>query len=198
MFLPAPPENSAVGALYEEGRSSDGYVMNLIRLWAWRPDVYEVFLEARETLRAKTTLSAREIAILNATTASRLGDAYCSIAWGTRLANLSDIETATALLRREETPALDVRERALVDWSTKIVGDPNATTREDVEALVAAGFSEREVVEATMFVSFRLAFGTFNSALGARPDRQLADAAAPGLLASITYGRSVDDVSTVA
>ena len=193
MFVPNPPVDDAVRALYDEARSEDGYVMNLVRLWGWRTDVCRAFTETRQQLAARTTLSAREIAVLNATTASRLGDGYCSIAWGTRLAKLTDDTTAGALLRRDATPALSVRERALLTWASSVVANPNGTKREDVEALRAAGLSEREIVEATLFVSFRLAFSTTNAALGARPDRELADAAPAAVLASVTYGRAVDD-----
>lgn len=191
MFLSDPPNDDAVRALHDEARLEDGYVMNFIRLWAWRPDVFRAFRDARTLLAARTALSPREIAILNSTTASRLGDAYCSIAWGTKLASLSNAATAAALLRRDDTPELSLRECALVSWASAVVANPNHTTRADVETLRTAGFSEREIFDATLLVSFRLAFGTVNDALGAGPDRQLVDAAPPDILASVNYGRAV-------
>ena len=39
------------------------------------------------------------------------------------------------------------------------------------------GLGDREIFEATAFVAFRLAFSTINDALGAAPDKQLADTA---------------------
>jgi hypothetical protein len=75
-----------------------------------------------------------------------------------------------------------------------VVEDPNATTREDVEELKAAGLSEAEIFEATLFVAFRLAFSTVNDALGTRPDRRLAQSVPPAVLASVTFGRAVEDV----
>jgi alkylhydroperoxidase family enzyme len=151
--------------------------MNLVRVWAWRPAVHAAFLEARKALVGRTSLSKGEIAVLNAATASRRGDAYCSIAWGTRVAELSDAETAAALLKGEETPRLSDREVALARWAELVVRNPNATVRGDVDALRAAHLSEREIVDATLLVAFRLAFTTVNGALGAQPDRQLADEA---------------------
>jgi uncharacterized peroxidase-related enzyme len=192
MFLSSPPEDDAVRALLAEAVSDDGYVMNYVRLWAWRPEVHAAFSAARELLASKALLSAREIATLNSTTASRIGDAYCSIAWGTKLADLSDAATAAALLRGNDTPALTGRERALHGWASAVVEDPNSTTREDIEALRAAGLSEAEIFEATLFVAFRLAFSTVNDALGARPDRQLAQSAPAPILASVTFGREVE------
>jgi alkylhydroperoxidase family enzyme len=193
MFLSKPPLGDTVKALYEKATVEDGYVMNYIRLWSWRADVHAAFSEARGLLSATSSLSKREIAILNATTASRAGDSSCSIAWGGKLADVSDVATAAALLQGRETPAFADRERALISWAAKVVEDPNGTTREDIEALKASGFSEREIFEATLFVAFRLAFMTVNDALGAQPDRRLAASASPAILASVTFGRAVDD-----
>lgn len=193
MFLANPPADDAVRALFYEGESEDGYVMNFLRLWAWRPDVHVAFAGVKELLASKTQLSEREIAILNSTTASCVGDSYCSIAWGTKLADVCDDTTAAALLRGDDIPALSPRERALAVWARAVVEDPNATTRDDVEALRAVGLSDQEIFEATVVVAFRIAFTTVNDALGAQPDRQLAQTAPPAVLASVTFGRPVDD-----
>ncbi|HEY0382200.1 MAG TPA: hypothetical protein VGC72_08370 [Candidatus Elarobacter sp.] len=175
--------------MYAEDRDQDGYVMNLTRLWAWRPDVDAAFLKARTVLLGGTTLSKREIAVLNVATASRRGDAYCSIAWGTRLAELADGETAGALLRGDETPRLSAREVALARWAELAVSNPNSTAADDVGKLYDAGLSDREIVDATLFVAFRLAFTTVNAALGAQPDSRLAGAAPRDVLSNVTFGR---------
>jgi len=193
MFLSVPPEDDAVRTIFANVESEEGYVMNFVRLWAWRPDIHVAFSNARQLLASTTQLKARDIAILNASTASTIGDAYCAIAWGTRLAALSDTATAAALLQGNDAPALTERERALQAWATAVVSDPNSTTREDVQAMRAAGLTEAEIFEATLFVAFRLAFTTVNDALGARPDRRLAHEAPAPVLASVTYGRAVEE-----
>lgn len=195
MFLSNPASDNAVQTLLDASKSEDGYVMNFVRLWAWRPDVHAAFSAARKLLASKSHLSAREIAALNATTASSAGDSACSIAWGTKFADLCDASTAAALLRGDDAPGLTRRERALRAWASSVVEDPNATTREDIEGLRAAGLSDQEVFDATVFVAFRLAFCTVNDALGARPDRQLVEAAPAAILASVTYGRAADEAS---
>lgn len=193
MFLSDPPADDAVLTLLQQAQSDDGYVMNYVRLWAWQPDVHRAYSNARQLLASKTRLSAREVAILNSATASRLGDSSCSLAWGSKLAGLCDDATAAALLRGGDTPALTARERALSTWAAAVIADPNGTTRADIEALRAAGLSEQEVFDATVLVAFRLAFCTVNDALGVRPDRKLAQDAPPAVLASVTFGRKVDD-----
>ncbi len=47
MFLSDPPAPDLAGALYQEDRVSDGYVMNLTRLRAWRHGVLKAFAGVR-------------------------------------------------------------------------------------------------------------------------------------------------------
>ena len=76
-----------------------------------------------------------------------------------------------------------------MDWARQVVRDPNATTGDDVERLRAAGLGDR-IFEATAYIAFRLALSTVNDALGAAPDKQLADAASDQVRHAVTYGRA--------
>jgi uncharacterized peroxidase-related enzyme len=187
-FLADPPEEPAVVAAYEADTAADGYVNNLTRLWCWRPDVMASFQDLRAELLGGSALSPREVAVLVAATAAARGDSYCALAWGARLAALSDDATAAGVLRGGAAD-LSGREAALAGWARQVVRDPNATTAADVAALRAAGLGDREVFEATVLVALRLAFSTVNDALGARPDRELAENAPPLVRAAVDYGR---------
>ena len=50
MLLKTPPDTDARLALYSRDVAEDGYVANLTRLWAWRPDVYDAFSSVRTVL----------------------------------------------------------------------------------------------------------------------------------------------------
>jgi len=198
MFLDEPREDPAVAALYRGDLDEDGFVMNLTRLWAWRPDVARAFGELRQALGAHTTLTPRERAVIVCATVSSLGDSYRALAWGRRLAEDSDAGTAAAVLGSGEPEALTAREKALAAWARQVVRSPNATKASDVEHLRAAGLSEREVFEATALAAFRVAFSTVNDALGARPDWQLAAAAPEPVRAVVSYGREPASAPEVA
>ncbi len=86
---------------------------------------------------------------------------------------------------------MSARDRALAAWARKVVKNPNGTVPADVDALRQAGLAEREIVEATLFVAFRLAFSTVNDALGAQPDWQLGAAAPPEVAEAVDFGRPV-------
>ena len=190
MFLEEPGTPEAA-AFLEKERAQSGYVMNLERGWAWRPDVAEGFAELRKQLIVNSTLSPREVALLVCASVSALGDSYCSLAWGAKLAKLADAPLAAKVLGNEDAAGLTAREAALRIWAGQVVADPNSTRAADVDALRVAGLSDKEIFEATAFIAFRVAFSTVNDALGALPDAQLAADAPPEVRSAVTYGRAV-------
>jgi len=196
MFLRAPQASDANSALYSRDVADDGYVANFTRLWAWRPDVFDGFSSLRSLLIEQAALSLRERAILVCATAANLGDSYCALAWGAKLASETDATTAAQVVQRKEAQELTARERALALWAGKVVREPNATTVTDVDLLRAAGLTDQEIFDVTVFVAFRLAFSTVNDALGARPDWELAAAAPASVRDAVNYGRTVSERAT--
>jgi uncharacterized peroxidase-related enzyme len=174
--------------VHEESLASDGYVPNYVRVWCWRPDVLQAFAKLRADLLADSMLSGREVAVLVAATASKLGDSYCSLAWGEKLADAADEGTAVDVIRGGDS-GLSEREAALTAWSRKLVADPNSTTEADVQGLRDAGFGEREIFEATVWIGLRLGFSTINDALGLQPDAQLFERVPAGVRDAVSFGR---------
>jgi uncharacterized peroxidase-related enzyme len=188
-FLADAPVSDASEAAFAADRETDGYVANHTRLWAWRPDLRADFLALRSGVMSSSTLTDRDWAVLVTSTASQLGDSYCSLAWGDKLASATDADTAAAVIAGGKGSALSERELALADWARQLVRDPNATSREDIDRLRAVGLDEREIFEATAFVAFRLAFSTINDALGATPDEQLREQVPAAVRAAVNFGR---------
>jgi uncharacterized peroxidase-related enzyme len=190
MFLPPPESTEAVERVYKSSADAQGFVMNLVTAWAWRPDVFESFAALRGQLTSASSLTKRDQAILVCATASQLKDSYCSLAWGKTLAGQASAAAAAAVLAGADDAGLTARDRTLAAWARKVAAAPNTTTPSDVAALRDIGLDERAIFEATAFVAFRLAFSTINDALGAAPDWQLVSAAPPEVSAAVTYGRT--------
>jgi uncharacterized peroxidase-related enzyme len=189
MFISAPASSAAVERLYQESEKSEGFVMNLTRAWAWRPEVFQAFAQVRSKLMQDTSLSKRELAVLVCATAAQLGDSYCALAWGRTLTREADAAAAAAVIDAGDAPSLTPRDRALAAWARQVVRDPNGTKREDIEALHAAGLDDREIFDATAFVAFRLAFSTVNDALGVAPDAELAKQVPQEVRQAVAFGR---------
>ncbi len=188
-FLQLPPASEATVLFYKSDLDPLGYVQNLSRLWAWRPEVEAAFASLRSDLTSNSSLSPRELAVLVCATAASLGDSYCALAWGKRLAQVTSPAIAATVIRASDSGDLTARDQALAAWARKVTRNPNGTTPEDVQTLRAAGLSDREIFEATTFIAFRVAFATINDALGARPDWQLAAGVPPEVLGAVTFGR---------
>lgn len=189
MFLHAPADTDTRARLCQANRDELGFVMNLTKVWAWRPDVSQAFAALRALLIDASTLTPREQAVIVCASAATLGDAYCSLAWGTKLASASSSATAAAVLAGHDGEGLTRRENALGAWARKVVEDPNGTTAQDVQALRASGLLDAEIFDATALTAFRLAFSTINDALGAEPDQQVAQAAPAAVRQVVCFGR---------
>ena len=105
-FLDEPPASEATAQAYEADLESDGCVENLTRLWSWRPELYDSFVGQRTQLMASSALTDRDWAVLVTATAEQRGDSYWALAWGPRLAKLSDDETAAQVIAGTVNDAL--------------------------------------------------------------------------------------------
>jgi SAM-dependent methyltransferase/alkylhydroperoxidase family enzyme len=189
-FLAVPNPSAATQRLYDEDLDEVGYVMNASRLWAHHPGAHDGLFDLLGQAVRAGSLTFRQRGILVAACASALGDSYCSLAWGNKLAGEAGADLAAAVLRGDDH-RLDPSERALARWARHITRDPNATDAHDVGALREAGFDDEQIFAITLFVALRIAFSTVNDALGAHPDRQLGESVPGPVREAVTYGRPV-------
>lgn len=189
MFIQSPPDSTETKKVYQSSAAGQGFVMNLTRAWAWRPEVFEGFAALRNQLTQGSSLTKRDLATLVCAMAAELGDAYCALAWGCTLAHEADADVAAAVIGNGNANHLNERDHALAVWARKMVADPNGTRASDVQALRDVGFGDREIFEITAFVAFRLAFSTVNDALGIEADAALLDKAPAPLREAVRFGR---------
>lgn len=192
MFIDEPGPSPEREAFYRKDIEDVGYVMNLTRLWAWIPPIYDGLFDLLDRSAKIGDLTYRDKGILITAMASRMGDSYCSLAWGTRLAEATDPATAAAIVIGQRSESMTLRDSVLASWARKLATDPSSTTQEDVDDLRRAGLSDRQIVAATAYVALRGAFSTFNDALGAAPDLEKAQAAPTEVVDAITFGRPAD------
>lgn len=187
--LDGAPPSQATAALEAEDLEDLGYVMRATRVWAHAPELHAQWAEAVAAAASAAGLGFRDKGVLVAATASEMGDAYCALAWGARLASSAGDDVAVAVLEGDEA-ALAERDRALATWARHVVRDPNATTGADVDALRTAGLDDRQILGATVYVALRQAFSAVNDALGAAPDLRLAEDASEAVRDAVRWGRA--------
>jgi alkylhydroperoxidase family enzyme len=187
-FLHEPPVSAGVRALYDEDLAEDGYVWNASRLWAHQPGTLEHLFDVMGEAFGPSGLSVRQQGILVTAAASALGDSYCSLAWGAKLAGASDAAVAAGVLTGSDTGLAD-QEKAIAAWARKVARGPNATTPADIQALRESGLGDGQIFAITAYVALRLAFSTVNDALGCQPETQLARSLPRDVRDAVTYGR---------
>lgn len=191
-FLEVPRTTAEVQGLYERELADAGFVMNASRLWAYQPATHDRLFQLMQQSIEPLGLTRRQRGILITACASTLGDAYCSLAWGTKLAEDADAATAAAVLRGDDGD-LSMSEQAMAAWARTVAGDPNRATGADVQALRDAGYGDEQIFAITVFVALRLAFSTVNDALGARPDAAYRSLAPAAVRDAVGYGRPIAD-----
>lgn len=161
-----------------------GFVMNATRLWAHLSPAKQSLFDLMEMAANRASLTHRQRAVLVTATATTLGDPYCSLAWGSRLAADAGVDVATNIIRGRQDLLAD-EDRVLAEWARKVVDDPTATTAHDVDLLRARGFTDDQIFALTVYIALRVTFSMVNDSLGARPDQALIARAPEELARSI-------------
>lgn len=193
-FLAAQAPDADARRLFDEDAEELGYVMNVSRLWAYQPLTLRHLFDLMGETYAIDHLTFRQRGILVTACASTLGDSYCSLAWGTKLAAKADAETAAGVLLGSDD-RLTSEEQAMAQWARQVVRAPNRIQPADVQAMRDAGYSDAQIFGITAYIALRMAFSTVNDALGARPDSALRTSAPKQILDAVNYGRAIDDES---
>ncbi|TQL67900.1 alkylhydroperoxidase family enzyme [Nocardioides albertanoniae] len=175
--------------LYAADVADDGYVWDLTRLWAHLPEAKEQLVGLFASSAEAAGLTSRDRAVIVIAQAAAIGDSYCAVAWGRRLTDWTDPQTAIAALTGDEEPFSE-RERALADWARTVARSPGSTTPGDVQRLRDVGISDAQIMALTVFAGLRTAFSSINDALGARPDPALTDTLDPAVRSAIRWGRT--------
>lgn len=193
-YLAAPPPGDDADRLFAEDVADVGYVMNASRIWAYSPKMLDGLFELMRMATSVPGLTSRQRAILVAATCSTLGDSYCSLAWGSRLARASTARIAADVIEGDYRE-LTTKDQALASWAGAVTRDASHTTQADVQALRDVGYSNAQSFAITAFISLRIAFASVNDALGARPDAALRDTSPQPVLRAVDFGRPIEDAS---
>jgi SAM-dependent methyltransferase/alkylhydroperoxidase family enzyme len=191
-FLRAAEVTPEAQRLFDNDLGGTGYVTNSTRLWAHSPAALEQLSDLLGAVTVAGSLTLEQRSVLVTAAASALGDSYCSMAWGRKLADAVGPDVAAGVISGG-VDGLGERERALAKWARLVATDANAIAADDVQALRDAGLEDSQIFAITAFVALRVAFSTVNDALGALPDHELGASLPDPVRSSVTFGRPVDE-----
>lgn len=111
-------------------------------------------------------LPLKEMVVFNVS--ARNGARYCSACHAQNVLNLDktvEFADLRSFLQENTSLQLPAYYRTVVDFSTKVVTDPNALTDEDFEELMDEGFSMEEIGEIIAVVDLATMFNIYTSSL---------------------------------
>ena len=152
-------EDEADGPLaeiYQRIRKQRGKVANILKLHSLNPTSLQAHLNLYMAILFSDCAISREDAELLATVVSaKNGCGYCTRHHGEALnhywKNPERVERVAIDYRNEK---LTVKQRTMLDFGTKLTRVPQQMVHGDQQALRDAGYSDREILDITLIVSY--------------------------------------------
>ena len=169
-FFPVPGDDELPGdlqSLFRKAREKLGFVPNVFRQYAYRPERFSTWFAHYLPLHDPTeTLGTADREMIAVVVSAVNRCTYCLVSHGHDLrAALGDPVTADHITFNWRTADLDERQRAICAYVEKLSANPAEMSRADLDGLTAVGLSTEEVwdvVELTSMYAFtnRMALAT--------------------------------------
>ncbi len=152
-----PDATGELAELYQRFGNPDGTVDNVMKVHSLNPESMSAHGALYvQSMHRPGPLTKAEREILG-TVVSRLnGCDYCRRHHSAGLERRLPAERGhiAAEVAEGNHSGLNERERAMVDYATKLALDPGAMSRGDVDALRAAGLTDREILDAAQAIGY--------------------------------------------
>ena len=194
-FIQTIPPEQATGevlAMYQRQQAHFGYLPNYARAFSHRPEVMASWAALLATIRRH--VEPRRFELVTLAAAQALGNTYCSLAHGKVLAELLGMEDTKAIVAGGEGSTLTAAERAMMALARKVARDARSVCQDDVDRLLAQGFTDEEVFDIVAVAAARAFFTKVLDGLGTEADATYREMA-PDLREALTMGRDFEIAS---
>jgi len=194
MFLQTIEEDEATGRvaeIYEKQKAQLGFVMEAAKCFTARPDLLPIYTDFSDRIRAGFSLGVREWRLITLIAAKQIPSTYCSHVYGKQL--IDDLGSKEAVLavqsdfRKAGLPDKDV---AMLSYAEKVAQDASGISQTDIDALCAAGFSDRQICDIALCAAFRCFVSRFFDAVGAGTEPAFIDSD-ESFRSAMTVGRAL-------
>jgi 4-carboxymuconolactone decarboxylase len=163
-----PPESELPGdirEIYEKNRAKIGFVPNVFRAYARRPEHFRAFMAYHDVLmKAPGGLARDEREAIVVAVSSENKCQYCMTAHGAALRVLGKNPIlAEQIANNWRTAELTPRWRAMLAFASRVNEPGFAASDEEIDAMHAAGFSDDDIWDVAAIAAF---FGFSNRMAG--------------------------------
>jgi uncharacterized peroxidase-related enzyme len=176
-WYPVPDDGDLpedLGKLFAKAASVLGFVPNVFRAFAYRPDHFRAWFSHFKQLHvASENLSAADREMIAVVVSMANGCLYCLVAHGQALrAALGDPVEADRITLDWRRAGLDERRRAICEYVETITLHPTTTTPEDIDRLMALGLTREEVWDVAEIAAMYNFTNRLAMATGQMPNRE--------------------------
>jgi uncharacterized peroxidase-related enzyme len=163
-----PPESDLpddIREIYDKNREKIGFVPNVFRAYAKRPDHFRAFMAYHDILmKGESNLTRAEREAIVVTVSSENRCQYCMVAHGAALRILSKNPIqAEQIANNWRTANLPLRLRAMLAFAARVNEPGFAATDRDIDELHLAGFGDDDIWDIASIAAF---FGFSNRMAG--------------------------------
>ena len=155
--LPARNETDddpAIAAVLVEVKAQTGRIPNMYARMANVPGLLETYLAGYAALRQHSGFSPGEQQIVFLAISRANGCAYC-VAVHSGLADMAKVPTEVTDALRAGEPLPDARLEALASFVTTMVDTRGLPSQADVDAFLAAGFQESDILQVVLAIAVK-------------------------------------------
>jgi len=157
-----PPD---IAEIYEKNREKLGFVPNVFRAYARRPEHFRAFMAYHDVLmKGPGNLSRVEREAIVVAVSSENRCQYCMVAHGAALRVLSkDPVLAEQIANNWRTAKLPIRLRAMLEFASRVNEPGFAASEHEIDEMHLAGFSDDDIWDIAAIAAF---FGFSNRMAG--------------------------------
>lgn len=187
--IPAAEAADDVHAMYARQEGEWGFVPAYATVFCHRPEVMARW--GRLLAEIKRPVDARRLEMATFAAAHELKHSACSLAHGSKLAEIIGKEAVIAIANGEPCEEITEAEWAMIDFSRHVARDASTITEGEVAALRERhGFSDAEIFDIAAIAASRSFFTKVLDALGCEPDQPFMHTDAD-LRRALTVGRPI-------
>ena len=194
MFLQTIEEDEATGRvaeIYEKQKAQLGFVMEAAKCFTARPDLLPIYTDFSDRIRAGFSLGVREWRLITLIAAKQIPSTYCSHVYGKQLIDdLGSKEAVVAVQSDFRKAGLPDKDVAMLSYAEKVAQDASGISQTDIDALRAAGFSDRQICDIALCAAFRCFVSRFFDAVGAGTEPAFIDSD-ESFRSAMTVGRAL-------
>ncbi|MCP5278435.1 MAG: carboxymuconolactone decarboxylase family protein [Thiobacillus sp.] len=158
LSLPSLSPNEAeplARARLEEARNKLGFIPNMYGVMANSPGLLDTYIHGYERFRQSSGFTPAEQEVVLLAISRENGCTYCVAAHSFIADKMSGVPVAVTNAVRDGVPIPDAKLAALHDFARTMVVKRGLPGKADVAAFLAAGFSERHILEIVLAISVK-------------------------------------------